>query len=69
MWLAANRRWRCVAYADLFLIIPTIAVRIAPPAPLAMRLVIMTIYPYLPKATVATTSARSYMELLTGEAA
>ena len=29
----------------------------------------MTIYPYLPKATVATTSARSYMELLTGEAA
>jgi transposase len=25
----------------------------------------MTIYPYLPKATVATTSARSYMELLT----
>jgi len=26
----------------------------------------MTIYPYLPKATVATTSARSYMELLTG---
>jgi transposase len=29
----------------------------------------MTIYPYLPKATVATTSARSYMELLAGEAA
>jgi transposase len=26
----------------------------------------MTIYPYLPKATVATTSARSYMDLLTG---
>lgn len=26
----------------------------------------MTIYPYLPKATVATTSARSYMELLSG---
>jgi transposase len=26
----------------------------------------MTIYPYLPKATVATTSARSYMELLAG---
>ena len=24
----------------------------------------MTIYPYLPKATVATTSARSYMDLL-----
>jgi hypothetical protein len=24
------------------------------------------IYPYLPKATVATTSARSYMELLAG---
>jgi transposase len=29
----------------------------------------MTIYPYLPRATVATTSARSYMELLAGEAA
>jgi transposase len=29
----------------------------------------MTIYPYLPKATVATTSARSYMDLLAGEAA
>ncbi len=29
----------------------------------------MTIYPYLPKATVATTSARSYMELLTEVAA
>ena len=29
----------------------------------------MSIYPYLPKATVATTSARSYMELLAGEAA
>lgn len=28
----------------------------------------MTIYPYLPKATVATTSARSYMELLAGAA-
>ena len=27
----------------------------------------MTIYPYLPKATVATTSARSYMDLLNGE--
>ena len=26
----------------------------------------MTIYPYLPKATVAMTAARSYMELLTG---
>lgn len=26
----------------------------------------MTIYPYLPKATVATTSARGYMELLSG---
>jgi hypothetical protein len=26
----------------------------------------MTIYPYLPKATVATTSARSYMALLFG---
>jgi hypothetical protein len=25
----------------------------------------MTIYPYLPKATVAMTAARSYMELLT----
>jgi transposase len=29
----------------------------------------MTIYPYLPKATVATTSARSYMDLLAGVAA
>jgi hypothetical protein len=29
----------------------------------------MTIYPYLPKATVATTSARSYMDLLPGAAA
>ena len=29
----------------------------------------MTIYPYLPKATVATTSARSYMDLLEGAAA
>jgi hypothetical protein len=29
----------------------------------------MTIYPYLPRATVATTSVRSYMELLAGEAA
>jgi len=28
----------------------------------------MTVYPYLPKATVATTSARSYMELLAGAA-
>jgi transposase len=28
----------------------------------------MTIYPYLPKATVATTSARAYMELLAGAA-
>jgi transposase len=28
----------------------------------------MTIYPYLPRATVATTSARSYMELLAGAA-
>jgi hypothetical protein len=28
----------------------------------------MTIYPYLPKATVATTSAGSYMELLAGVA-
>ena len=26
----------------------------------------MTVYPYLPKAKVATTSARSYMELLAG---
>ena len=26
----------------------------------------MTIYPYLPKTTVATTSARSYMQLLAG---
>ena len=29
----------------------------------------MTIYPYLPRATVATTSARSYMDLLSGAAA
>ena len=29
----------------------------------------MTIYPYLPKATVAATSARSYMDLLSGVAA
>ena len=29
----------------------------------------MTIYPYLPKATVATTLARSYMDLLAGVAA
>ena len=29
----------------------------------------MTVYPYLPKATVATTSARSYMDLLGGAAA
>jgi hypothetical protein len=29
----------------------------------------MTIYPYLPKATVAATSARSYMDLLAGVAA
>jgi hypothetical protein len=28
----------------------------------------MTIYPYLPRATVTTTSARSYMELLAGAA-
>jgi hypothetical protein len=28
----------------------------------------LTIYPYLPRATVATTSARTYMELLTGAA-
>jgi hypothetical protein len=28
----------------------------------------MAIYPYLPKATVTTTSARSYMELLAGAA-
>jgi hypothetical protein len=28
----------------------------------------MTIYPYLPKATVATTSPRSYMDLLAGAA-
>jgi hypothetical protein len=27
----------------------------------------MTIYPYLPKAVVATTSARSYMDLLAGQ--
>jgi hypothetical protein len=29
----------------------------------------MTVYPYLPQATVATTSARTYMDLLTGRAA
>ena len=29
----------------------------------------MSIYPYLPKATVTTTSARSYMDLLAGAAA
>jgi hypothetical protein len=29
----------------------------------------LTIYPYLPRATVATTSARSYMALLAGGAA
>jgi Integrase core domain len=29
----------------------------------------LTIYPYLPKAVVATTSVRSYMDLLSGEAA
>jgi len=29
----------------------------------------LTVYPYLPKAVVATTSARSYMDLLTGLAA
>jgi hypothetical protein len=29
----------------------------------------MTVYPYLPKAKVATTSARSYMDLLAGAAA
>jgi len=29
----------------------------------------LTVYPYLPKAVVATTSARSYMDLLTGAAA
>ena len=29
----------------------------------------LTVYPYLPKAVVATTSARSYMGLLTGAAA
>jgi hypothetical protein len=28
----------------------------------------LTIYPYLPRATVATTSARSYMDLLSGVA-
>jgi hypothetical protein len=28
----------------------------------------MTIYPYLPRATVTTTSARSYMQLLAGAA-
>ena len=26
----------------------------------------LTVYPYLPRATVATTSARTYMDLLTG---
>jgi len=29
----------------------------------------MTIYPYLPRATVVTTSARAYMDLLTGATA
>jgi hypothetical protein len=29
----------------------------------------LTVYPYLPRATVATTSARDYMGLLTGEPA
>ena len=28
----------------------------------------LTVYPYLPRATVATTSARTYMGLLTGSA-
>ena len=28
----------------------------------------LTVYPYLPRAIVATTSARSYMDLLTGVA-
>jgi len=28
----------------------------------------LTIYPYLPRATVATTSARAYMDLLSGVA-
>ena len=28
----------------------------------------MAVYPYLPKATVATTSARAYMDLLSGAA-
>jgi hypothetical protein len=28
----------------------------------------LTVYPYLPRATVATTSARTYMDLLTGVA-
>ena len=28
----------------------------------------MTVYPYLPKVTVATTSARAYMDLLVGAA-
>ena len=28
----------------------------------------MTVYPYLPKATVAVTSARAYMDLLAGAA-
>ena len=28
----------------------------------------MTVYPYLPKVTVATTSARAYMDLLVGTA-
>jgi hypothetical protein len=29
----------------------------------------LTVYPYLPQATVATTSARTYMDLLTGRTA
>ena len=28
----------------------------------------MTVYPYLPRASVATTSARTYLDLLTGAA-
>jgi hypothetical protein len=28
----------------------------------------LTVYPYLPRATVATTAARSYMDLLSGAA-
>ena len=28
----------------------------------------LTVYPYLPRATVATTSARTYLDLLTGAA-